>query len=103
MASRQANNVKVPVPEEGVQVVMFYLTNWRVFWRIDNWVGDRFLDNTYLAIPDGWQVIEASVNLEMHRGWKVCTCGAIVPASDKRLRELRAKIKAQGGKPCGDA
>ena len=66
---------------------MYYITNGKVCWHIENQIGEWFENGAFKFAHDGWKLLQAG-NLMITRGWVVGVCGEIVPKTKKAKAEF---------------
>ena len=66
---------------------MYFITNGKVCWHIENDIGEWFENGAFKFAYDGWQLLQTG-NLMIARGWVVGVCGEITPKTKKAKAEF---------------
>lgn len=77
--------------------IVYFITNGKVCWHIENQIGEWFENGAFQFAYDGWKLLQAG-NLSITRGWIVGVYGEIIPKTKKdkaKLTELLEKGAAQ--------
>jgi hypothetical protein len=77
---------------------VYFITNGKVCWHIENQIGEWFENGAFKFTYDGWSMLQTG-NLMITQGWIVGVCGEIIPKTKKAKRELEDYIRrATNGK-----
>jgi hypothetical protein len=71
---------------------VYYITNGKFCWRIENQIGEWFENGAFKFAYDGWQLLQAG-NLSITKGWAAGVYGEIIPKTKKAKAEFVKLLK----------